>query len=126
MSISFGSIPLSAQTVAISQAALKIRADVAKLGVGSNARVEVKLRDGSKLKGHISEAGEDSFTVADSKTGTPETVVYTDVTQVKKAGGGWSTRNWLILGSAAAAAITTWVIVKPALCDGGAQTRGPC
>jgi hypothetical protein len=32
----------------------------------------------------------------------------------------------LIVGGIAAGAITTWLIVKPAVCDGGAQTRGVC
>ncbi len=40
--------------------------------------VEVKLRDTAKLKGYISDAGDDSFTVTDSKTGSSETVAYAD------------------------------------------------
>jgi hypothetical protein len=32
----------------------------------------------------------------------------------------------VILGSVVGGALVTWAIVKPALCDGGAQTRGPC
>ncbi len=123
-SMSFGFRPTYAQAN-YDQAALKARATVEQLGVGTGAKVEVKLRDTTKLKGYISQIGDDSFTVTDSK-GTSDTVKYSEVVQVKKAGGGWGTRNWLIVGGVAAAAVTTWVIVKPALCDGGAQTRGPC
>ncbi|MDQ5846081.1 MAG: hypothetical protein M3539_12400 [Acidobacteriota bacterium] len=50
-------------------------------------RVTVKLNDGAKLKGYISAAGEDSFTLTDSKTGQTRTLAYSDVAQVKKPGG---------------------------------------
>jgi hypothetical protein len=49
--------------------------------------VTVKLQDGSKLKGNISEAKEDSFTLSDSKTGQTRTLAYADVVEVKKQGG---------------------------------------
>lgn len=102
------------------------RRDILKLGVGEDAKVEVKLRDNSKLKGYIGEAKEDSFTVVDSKNSSNQTVRYTEVEKVKKAKGGFSMSSWMVLGAAVAGAVATWVIVKPALCDGGAQTRGPC
>lgn len=106
--------------------AAKVRSDVLKLGAGDKAGVEVKLRDSSKVKGYIGETTEDSFTLVDSKNGSDQRIAYADVEKVKKAGGGFSTRSWLILGAAVAGAVATWIIVKPALCDGGAQTRGPC
>ncbi len=65
----------------------KVKAEVAKRGTGKKARVTVKLHDGSKLKGYISQAGEDSFTLTDAKTGQTTTLAYRDVTQVKKRGG---------------------------------------
>jgi hypothetical protein len=104
----------------------KVRTDVYKLGVGEKARAEVKLRDNSKLKGYIGEAKADSFTVVDSESGYRQRIAYADVDKVKKAGSGFSTRSWIILGVAAVGAVATWAIVKPAVCDGGAQTRGPC
>jgi len=104
----------------------KVRMDVFKLGVGERARVEVKLRDNSKLKGYIGEANDGSFTVVDSENGFSQRITYTDVANVKKAGAGFSTRSWIILGAAVAGAVTTWIIVKPVVCDGGAQSRGPC
>jgi hypothetical protein len=106
--------------------AAKVRSDVLKLGAGDKAGVEVKLRDSSKVKGYIGETTEDSFTLVDSKNGSDQRIAYADVEKVKKAGGGFSSRSWLILGAAVAGAVATWIIVKPALCDGGAQTRGPC
>jgi hypothetical protein len=108
------------------QATEQIRTKVQKMSVGTNAKVEVKLRDNTQMRGYISESNQDSFTVFDKLTGSSKTISYADTSSVKKASGGISTKTWIILGAAAVAAAVTWVIVKPVLCDGGAQTRGPC
>ncbi|HEX8492514.1 MAG TPA: hypothetical protein VF658_06705 [Pyrinomonadaceae bacterium] len=90
------------------------------MGIGRDARVEVKLRDNTRLKGYISQAGEDAFTIADSKTGTVQTVAYDDVRQVKKP-GGLSSRALALIGAVAVAAVVIGVVViKPVACDGGA------
>jgi len=117
---------LRAQTLAQLKATENARASVLKLGVGRTSRVEIKLNDQSKVKGYISEAGQDTFTVVDLQTGSSQKLTYADVVQVKKLGGGLSTGTWLIIGGAAAAAIVIGVIAKPAFCDGGAQSRFPC
>ncbi|HEY0005950.1 MAG TPA: hypothetical protein VGB17_14305 [Pyrinomonadaceae bacterium] len=115
-----------AQTGQPDQLVLKARETVLKQGLGRDARVEVRLRDRTKLKGYISASGDDSFTLTDSKTGTSQTLAYTNVEGVKKQGGGLSTRTWVIIGAAAAAAVIVGMIAKPAFCDGGAQDRFPC
>ncbi|MFN2499186.1 MAG: hypothetical protein ABR557_08890 [Pyrinomonadaceae bacterium] len=94
--------------------------------MGRNARVEVKLQDTTKVKGHISAITPDSFTLTNANSGITNTVAYAEVDEVKKAGGGLSTKGWVIIGAAAVGAVVTWIIVKPAFCDGGAQTRGIC
>lgn len=104
----------------------KIRSKVQALGVNTDKKVEVKLRDSTKVKGYITSVDQDTFAVSSSATGAPETIAYADVADIKKSGGGLSTKSWLIIGGAAAGAIVTWAIVKPAVCDGGAQTRGIC
>jgi hypothetical protein len=126
MTVLAGSFGLQAfgQTATYDAQASKARAKVETLG--NNARVEVKLRDTTKIKGHITAITPDSFTVSDSKTGTTNTVAYNEVDTVNKAGGGLSTKSWIIIGGVAAGVVTTWFIVKPAFCDGGAQTRGIC
>jgi len=107
-------------------AAQKARSSAARLGVNPDKRVEVKLRDKTKLKGYITAVGQDSFTLTDARSGSSQTVAYADVSEIKKASNGWSTKTWVILGGVAAGAIVTFIVVKPAICDGGAQTRGIC
>jgi len=108
------------------ESAAKARLKVERIGIGSDARVEVKLQDGTKLKGVISTRDQDSFTVTDRKTGASSVVRYAEVAEVKKPGGGLSTKSWIIIGSAIAGAIVVGIIVKPMFCDGGAQDRFPC
>jgi hypothetical protein len=115
-----------AQTGAGAQRAEKARSGIARRGTGKDARVEVTLLNNTKLKGYINDAGNDSFTLVDRKTGVSQTVAYADVAQVKKSGGGLSTKTLVILAAVAAGVIITAIIVKPAVCDGGAQDRFPC
>jgi hypothetical protein len=121
---SFGLQTAFGQSATYDAQASKARAKVESLG--NNARVEVKLRDKTKVKGYVSAIAADSFTVSDSRTGTTTTVAYNEVDEVKKPGGGLSTRTWIIIGAAAVGTVVTSIIVKPAFCDGGAQTRGIC
>src|SRR5215213_229466 len=94
----------------------RARSEVQKLGVGPKARIEVRLLDGNMLKGSVSAAGDDTFNVTDSKTGVTRTVAYADVAKVKRPGGGLSTRTWVILGAAAAAAVIVGVtVIQPVL-----------
>ena len=65
------------------QFAEKVKANIAKLGTGKDARVEVKLKDGTKLKGYVSKIDDESFVVTDAKTGTETTVLYPQTKQIK-------------------------------------------
>ena len=104
----------------------KVRARVQMLSASGDSKVEVKFVDKTKLKGSITSVGPASFNLTDSKTGTSHSIAYSEVDSVSKASGGVSTKTWLIIGGIAAGAVTTWLVVKPAVCDGGAQTRGIC
>ncbi len=83
------SMPISAfaQTGQRQSPVEKVKAAVAKRGTGKKARVTVKLQDGSKLKGYISQAADDSFTLTDAKTGQTRILTYGEVTEIKKQGG---------------------------------------
>jgi len=104
----------------------KIRAKVQILAASKDSQVQVKFRDQTKLKGYIDSVEPVSFKLRDPKDGTSQSIAYSEVESVSKAGGGISTKTWLILGGVAAGAVTTFLIVRPAVCDGGAQTRGIC
>ena len=104
----------------------KIRAKVQTLSASKDTQVEVKFRDRTKLKGYIEAVEPVTFKLRDSKLGTTQSIAYAEVDSIGKAGNGISTKTWLIVGGVAAGAVTTWLIVKPAVCDGGAQTRGIC
>lgn len=103
----------------------RIRSDVQSFSLNRDRKVEVRLRDRTKLKGHITSVEADTFNLSDSKTGSSQNIAYAEVLEVKKASNGFS-KKWLILSGIGAAAIVTWIVVKPAVCDGGAQTRGVC
>ncbi len=61
----------------------KIKTNITKLGKGTDARVEVKLRDNTKLKGYVSQINENNFLIVDEKTGASSEVPYSHAKQVK-------------------------------------------
>ena len=61
----------------------KLKNGIAKLGTGSDTRVQVTLRDKTKLEGSIVQVGDTSFVVMDHQTGMPTTVAYGNVAKVK-------------------------------------------
>ncbi len=61
----------------------KLKTNVEKLGTGKDARIEVKLKDGTKLKGFVSQVTEKGFVVVADSTGTETEVPYPNAKQVK-------------------------------------------
>jgi hypothetical protein len=82
----------------------KIKAKVAKRGTGEKTRISVRMLNGTKVKGFISQAGDDSFTITDSKTKQTTTLAYSDVAQVK--GAGLSTTTKILIGVGVGIAVT--------------------
>ena len=60
----------------------KVRTEISKLGVGIESKVQVKLKDGTKLKGYVSEINDVGFVVSD-KEGKSTLVPYPNAKQVK-------------------------------------------
>lgn len=89
--------------------AVKVKAGVAKLGVGREAQVELKLRDRTKLKGFIMEANENSFVVVDSKTLEANTVNYSAIEKIK--GNNRSLGIKIAIGVAIVAAVLVAIVV---------------
>jgi len=86
----------------------KIKTTVNRRGTGEKSKVVVKMKNGTKLKGYISQTGEDSFDLTDSKTKQTTAVAYGDVAQVKKQ--GLSKGAKIALGIGIAAAVTVVVL----------------
>ena len=91
----------------------KIKMKVAKMGTGEKAKAKIKLRSGEKLKGYISSAGENDFTITDKKTGQSKTIAYSDVDEIKKPGLSQGMKIAIIVGIAvvATAAILAILVV---------------
>ena len=60
----------------------KVKVGITKLGTGKDARVKVKLKDGTKLKGYLSQINETSFVVTNEVTGVATEVPYPNAKQV--------------------------------------------
>ncbi len=71
-----------------------IRAKVAVVGVSSEKAVEVRLKDNTKLKGHITGIQEESFDLALVPNGEKKSVRYSDVS---KFGTSWSTKKAVLI-----------------------------
>lgn len=61
----------------------KVKTEIAKLGTGRDAKIKVRLKDGTKIKGYIAEANESQFVIMNSKTNQPVSVPYPQVKQAK-------------------------------------------
>ena len=104
----------------------KIKTDVSKRGAGEKSKVVVKMKDGTKRKGFISQTGEDSFDLTDSKTKQTTAVAYRDVEQVKKQGLSTGAKIAIGVGIAAVAAVVIAVAIGQAQKDlFGGLTIGP-
>lgn len=105
-----GVVPVYADSKAEKEARFveKVKEGVRRLGTGEEARVEVRLRGKTKLKGYISEAGENNFVVVDA-SGVNHTVAYPQVQKVK--GNNLSTGARIAIGVAIVAVILTIVVL---------------
>ncbi len=68
----------------------EIRSRVAVAGTSSEKTVEVRLKDGTKLKGHITSIQEDSFDLSVVPSGEKKSILYSDVS---KLGSSWSSKK---------------------------------
>jgi hypothetical protein len=61
----------------------KVKTSIAKIGVGFKSIVRLKLKDGRKLKGDIRDISDDNFTIFNTESRQPETIMYSQVKQIK-------------------------------------------
>lgn len=95
----------------------RVKAGVARLGTGPEARVKVRLRDKTKFEGYVSAAEMDHFVVADAKTRATAVVPYAQVGSVK--GNNLSTKAKVAIGVGVAVAIIVVIAVINASLDDG-------
>lgn len=87
----------------------KTRAEIRKLGTGTDAKIELELRDKTKVKGYVSEANDNDFVVVDPNTKTSTTVAYP---QVRKAKGNNLSGGVKIALTLAVVAVVTFLSYK--------------
>jgi hypothetical protein len=87
----------------------KLKAGIHKLGVGPDARIQVRLKDKTEISGYISEAGEDSFVVVDAETGKSNIVAYPQVAQAK--GNNLSSKAKLAITLVAVGVIAVLILI---------------
>ena len=72
----------------------RVRSQVQKLGTG--AKVTVKMKDGTKLRGSVSQILDDSFDVTLGKAAQSSIISYRDVESVKRR--GWTNSAKILTG----------------------------
>jgi hypothetical protein len=118
--VTANSMLISAQSQADKTASsiAKVKAAVLKRKTGENKRVKVIMLNGTDLKGYISQAGQDSFELTDSKTKQSSSIFYRDVKKVR--GNGLSKTAIISLGGiGAAAAVVLYIVLAPICNEGG-------
>lgn len=80
------SVFAQAQNDRDSRLALNIKNTVARVGTEPNRKIKVKLRDGTKLKGYITEIKDDYFALLDDKSGKIVSVQYSQAAEAKRDG----------------------------------------
>jgi len=91
--------------------AARVRESIRRLGTGESARVEVRLKDKTKLKGYVAEASDTGFSVVDAKTGVATHVAYPQVQKVKGHNLSTSAKVAIALG-AAVTVLVIWLIME--------------
>lgn len=100
---SIGSTQADASTQESARARDEMKETLAKFGVGEKARVKVKLRNRSEVKGYVSGVGAENFIVTDKKSGRDITLTYSEVVSIKRDGRSLGGRIAIWSGVGAAA-----------------------
>ena len=90
----------------------KAKAEVVNRLNKKETRVKVKLRNGSEVKGRLTQSSENSFTLTDEKTGSRSDIAYADVVNVEGRGMSKKKKTFIAIGAAVAvfAALTAYAL----------------
>lgn len=84
---------------------VKIKTDIARRLRDAKTNVTVRLRNGSELKGRITQAAENMFTLKEKTTGFQRHLNYADVTKVKGQGLSKGAKFGILTGIVAGAVV---------------------
>ena len=84
---------------------VKIKTDVAKRLRNEKTNVTVRLRNGSELKGRITQATDNVFTLKEKKTGNHREIGYVEVTKLRGQGLSKGAKFGILTGIVAGAVI---------------------
>jgi small nuclear ribonucleoprotein (snRNP)-like protein len=84
---------------------VKVKTDIARRLRDAKTNVTVRLRNGSELKGRITQAAESMFTLKEKNTRTQRDISYADVTKVKGQGLSKGAKFGILTGIIAGAVI---------------------
>lgn len=102
LSVTVQSTTIFAQTKSDKQTENQARLEVkiAKIGVGKDSGIIVKLKDGTKLNGYVSARDNDGFDLTDKKSGSVRNIKYAEVESVrdKKLSRAATTAIGLVIG----------------------------
>ena len=80
----------------------KAKAEVVDRLNKKETRVKVKLRNGSEVKGRITQSSDNSFTLTDEKTANRTDIAYADVVNVEGRGMSKKKKTFIAIGAGAA------------------------
>ena len=84
---------------------VRIKTDITRRLRDKKTEVTVRLRNGSELKGRITEAAENRFILKETKNGAHHDLSYAEVTQVKGKGLSKGAKFGILTGIVAGAVI---------------------
>jgi sRNA-binding regulator protein Hfq len=87
----------------------KVKNELIKRLNKKETRVKIKLRNGSEVNGRITQTSDNSFTIANEKTGSHTEIAYDDVLNVE--GRGMSKKKKIVIASAIGVGILVTVVV---------------
>jgi hypothetical protein len=82
-----------------------------RAGLGNGARVTVKMKDGTRHRGSVSQRRETEFVLRDPKTGAATTIAYGDVASVEISRGHPAVKHALIDAGIVAGALCLSVLL---------------
>ncbi len=90
----------------------KAKAEVVDRLNKKETRVKVKMRNGSEVKGRITQSSDNSFTLTDEKTGNKSDIAYADVVNVEGRGMSKKKKMFIAIGAAVVvfAALTAYAL----------------